>query len=294
MFTTPKSSAGYLLVFSLLWLSGCASTGGDDDSGLLGNFGNMLSSNDDEKPLWANEPLVTQTMCDSFTLENITSFTNTYARNEQLNAGSSAEQAGKQAMDTYSLAAVLVNRAQLCMAEALELKDVTDTLLLEREILTSGTSMSEKEIEKHREYSASASTEIMSYSNQIDSITPEQRKLFLLGITTYLTGSYTTAKIEDAVATYTEKASDSLQRSTQAASNSTNKVAGWLNAAVEVFNTSASGGSRLYSIGSGLVPHLQKLYETGEYLIEYASENDIELPDNATTEFLALGGWNDA
>lgn len=276
-------------------LGGCASTDEDSDGGMLDDLSNMMSSSDagEEQPLWANEPLVTVDECNSFTMENIESFMTTYSANSQEIETDSAKLAGKKAMERYTLAAVLVNRAQLCMAEALNMKETIDTLRKEREILLSGTSMSKGEIEKHRQYSAQASEEVRAYSAKIDTIEPEKRETLILGISTYLTGTYTTVRVQDAVERFIKKSSDAISNNTAKAKSSENKAMGWINAGLAVFDTTAGGSATLYNIGSGMTDHLLNLYDTGTYLMSFAQSENLELPSDATSEFLSVSDWGE-
>jgi hypothetical protein len=244
-------------------------------------------------PLWANEPIIQQNQCNTFTRENIQSFIDAYGGAAAYTLSGSADEAGIKAMGTYLLSATLINKAQRCMAEALALKETMSVLEQEKQILLSGTSLSNSEIEKHREYSAQASQEIQSYSEKGEKLSPDMREAFILGVTTFLTGTYTTTRIHDAVADYTKEVSKSVKESTQRAQNNPNKMLGWMQGALEVFDRSSKGGATMYIIGSGLVPHTKNLYATGEYLIDYSKSNDLDVPADATDEFLSVSGWDD-
>lgn len=271
-----------------LCLSGCASTENDSGDSMLGGMFESSASSS-SAPAWANEPLITSGECNSFTMDNVTSFVSTYA-SQPMAASDSAELAGQKALDKYTLAAVLVNRAQLCMAEALDLKGTIETLEKEREILLSGTSMSKEEIEKHREYSLEASSEVKKYTTEIDSIEPEKRETLTLGIGTFLTGSYTTLRVTDAVETYVKRTSDSISSSARSAK--TKKSAeGWLAAASNIFSKASGGGEIIYNIASGMTDHVVNLYDTGNYFMEFAESQDLELPVDVTSSFLSESDW---
>lgn len=259
-------------------LSSCSST---DD------LGAVFTSKEVNKPLWLNEPLVTGEQCDTLTVANVQSFLNKYAQTERLEDVSS--DAGLEAMNTYTLASVLINRSQLCMSEALALKSTTETLLKEKEILLSGTSMSKNEIKKHREYSEAASAEIRAATQKIASLAPEKRKSFVFGMSTYLTGTAATAKIKKALANYVEKTKGNLSQANQQVKSGS--IEGIYNTVSTSVSSLWSNGNVIHDIMEGLPGHGQNLYETGSYFIAYAKQQNLDLPADATDEFLSTVGW---
>lgn len=274
-----------------LCLSGCANTekgnGGNVFSGVTDMF--ETSTSKTTAPAWANEPLITAGECNSFTMDNVSSFVSTYD-SQPMGPKDSAELAGQKAMDKYTLAAVLVNRAQLCMAQALDLKGTIETLEKEREILLSGTSLSKEEIEKHREYSAQASAEVKKFTSEIDTIEPEKRESLTLGIATFLTGSYTTVRVTDAVQTYIQRTSDDVSSSAKVAQRQ-NTAQSWLAAGQSIFSKASGGGTVIYNIASGMTDHVMSLYDTGNYFMEFAKSQDLNLPADATSGFLSESDW---
>lgn len=297
MQSSKRRNTTLLLMSSMLMLSACSSTTQDvSDSvgGFMSNMSDTLSGTEaSPPPVWASEAIIRENQCNTFTRANIESFINSYGGASLYVLSGTADEAGIKAMGTYILSAALINKAQRCMAQALSLQETMSLLEQEKDILLSGTSFSSSEIEKHREYSAQASAQIKEYSQEIEQISPEKRQSFLLGVTTFLSGTYTTSRIQDAVVDYSKKVSDSVSQSAQRAQSNPNKVVGWMQSALEVFDKSSKGGATLYIIGSGLVPHGKNLYNTGEYLIDYSRNNNLDIPADATDEFLSVSGWGD-
>jgi hypothetical protein len=271
-------------------LAGCGSTGESGEGSFLDNLTSNFADQAEEAPAWASEPLIQEDKCDSFSKENITSFVLTYQQ-QPFTLQTSASEAGKRAMQTYTLASALINRSQLCLAESLNLKATSEILLKEKEILLSGTSLSKKEIEKHRAYSSEASKEIQLATSKIDELSPEKRKTFILGVGTYLAGSYQTVRIKEAVANYLSKTSDTVTANASLAQSSGNNPVGWLVAGLNIATTATSGAATMYNIGGGLPDHLTNLYDTSQHLIEFSQSENLSLPSDITDEFMSVTGW---
>lgn len=267
-----------LAIGILMTLVGCAAT-----EDLMSN----LSSKESSRPIWADEPLISGDQCDTLTVDNIKSFLIKYSQAEDLE--SKSDEFGNEAMNTYTLASVLINRSQLCLSHALALKSTTENLLKEKAILLGGTSLSKKEIAQHREYSQAASKEIKAASAQVDSLAPEQKKSLILGITTYLSGTYTTMKIKKAMVKYVDKTSDKLSATAKSAKS--DYLGSAMDAVSGSFNSVLGDGKKIYDIVAGLPLHGKSLYETGTYFIEYANQQNLDLPSDTTDEFLSTVDW---
>lgn len=270
---TVKVSSLVLLVF----LSGCAATATVTDTidELLG------SETDIAPPLWANEPLLAGSQCDTLTVNNVNGFLQTYMVSQISNAN--AESAAKDAMDTYTLASVLVNRSQLCLAEALSLKEVSEDLLKEKEILLGGTSLGKKEIEQHREYSQQASIEIKNATAEIEKLGPEQQKSFVLGTATYLTGTYTTMQMKSALERYVAKTTNYAKNLKNGVQPEKDKS--YWDSIMDTASSFFGDGKLIYNLLAGLPDHAENMYETGKYFIEYAQQENLELPADVTDIF---------
>jgi hypothetical protein len=267
-----------LFIGMSLSLVGCAATD---------NIVEKFSSKESARPIWADEALISGEQCDTLTVENIQSFLIKYSQATELESGS--KEIGDEAMNTYTLASVLINRSQLCLSQALALKSTTENLLKEKEILLGGTSLSKKEIEQHREYSQAASMQIKAATEQVDSLEPEQRKSLILGITTYLSGTYTTMKIKKVLNKYVDKTSDQISTITSGAK--TNFLSSAIGVVSGSLNNALSDGNKIYNIVTGLPEHGKSLYETGTYFIDYAKQQDLDLPTDTTEDFLSTTDW---
>ena len=288
---TKQYFHSFAVITSVIVLTACSAT---EIKQTVGDTYNNVAATitGSEAPAWASAPLIAESQCNSFSYKNVENFLAVYASKENYSLKGTANEAGQRAMGTYMISAALINKAQTCMAEALELKETITLLEEEKKIILSGTSLSESEITRHREISAEANEAIVSYSQQVDELSPQKSESLVLGISTFLTGTYTTVRMEDAIADYTKKVAESSSNSAKSVKNNNSPTA-WLNAIADVFDTTAGGGATIANIGSGLVPHMKKLYSTGEYLMEYSRKNNLTLPSNATEEFMSMGGWGD-
>jgi len=160
--TKIKRTAHLSLIALAITLGACSATDATNSvSSFVSNVADTIKGGEgSEAPKWANEPLIAENECNNFTRQNVENFLLTYDGSQDLTLSGNADQAGVKAMGTYLLSAALINKAQRCMADALALKETLDLLEQEKQIILGGTSLSNSEIEKHREYSAQASQEL--------------------------------------------------------------------------------------------------------------------------------------
>ena len=236
-----------------------------------------------EKPAWQNEKLITCDVCDSITYDNVTSFLKAYNLEEQKQRASAKDEAkGRELMQSYTMASLLINRSQLCMAQALKLKKVTENLLKEKEILLSGTSLSKKEIKKHREYSKEAGQEIIDATKKTGKLTQEQRKNFTFGTATYLTGTYMTQKTVKDAHKYLNTVSDKTQKDIKAAKdgNITTILKNGVNSMP--FSSAATAANTVNDLSSGIDDHMLNLAATSKSIYKYSKQQKLDLPADAT------------
>lgn len=232
-----------------------------------------------EKPAWQNEKLVTCDECNSITYDNVKSFVDAYYREEEKQRMSSGDEAaGQELMQSYTMASLLINRSQLCLAQALKLKEVTDDLLKEKEILLSGTSLSKKEIEKHREYSKEASQKIVSTTQETSTLTKEQRRNFSLGTATYLTGTYMTQKTAKDVAKYIQVIAGNISGETTAVTG--NDITNIFNKGASMLKLSGAtkAAGTLKNLSAGIDDHMLNLATTSKSIYRYSQKQNLKLP----------------
>ncbi|WP_317930296.1 hypothetical protein [Halioxenophilus sp. WMMB6] len=249
------------------------------NAGILDKF---APAGDNTKPLWADEPLVTDPSCDTFTFQNVLSFMDSYIKTEELqDTVDDLSASAQELMQSYTTASILLNRSQLCLAEALELKEVTETLTKEKKILLSGTSLSKKEIKKHRSYSETASNEIIKATAQVDELKPEQRKNFSLGAGTYLAGSHTTSQILEDARAYATKATNAAKDCKENASTN-NSVMDKFSSSLTCAQGPGKAANLLGILGSGGPDYTKNILDTGNSILEYSKANKIELPPDSS------------
>lgn len=243
-----------------------------------------LFSSDKKPAPWANDSFLTKTSCADLDLTVIRDFITKYTPERA--ASKKVKAASQQVMTSYVLAALAINQANICLAESLDLKSAKESLLKEREILKSGTSMSKKEIKKQRQYAAGASEAIRKKTMESKSIEPDQQKSFVLGASTYLLGTFKTYQIKEDGETLIEV----VEKDAKGAKSSGFSLGGALDMAskggdyVEATNT-------LNLVLKGMPKHLPKLVTTAKFFIEYANSQDLELDKDATEEFNSVGNW---
>ncbi|MEC7470296.1 hypothetical protein SAMN05216361_0872 [Marisediminitalea aggregata] len=243
-----------------------------------------LFSSDKKPAPWAKDSFLTNTSCSDLDLTVIRDFIGRYTPERA--ASKQVKAASDQVMTSYVLAALAINQANICLAESLDLKSAKESLLKEREILKSGTSMSKKEIKKHRQYAAGASEEIRKKTLASQQIGPDQQKAFILGASTYLFGTYKTYQIKEDGETLIEV----VEKDAKGAKSSGFSLGGALDMAtkggdyVEATNT-------LNLVLKGMPKHLPKLVTTAQFFIEYANSQDLELDKDATEEFNSVSDW---
>lgn len=215
---------------------------------------------------WTEEALIKTDNCNTFTFENISSFIDTYYIVGQRVQDKSDP--AHDALDNYLMSAVLINRANLCLAEALDLDEVIESLKQEKEDLTRGTSMSSAEMDRHRSSSVAASKAISQKLEEIDTIEPEQKEKLTIGISTLIGGTYTFANTyEKVVEVYEDLDLDRNQTWQQ-----------WIISAPTKFGK----GRVIYFVYGGM-PEIGKAWiDSTTNLYEFSQSNDIEVPSDAT------------
>lgn len=232
---------------------------------------------------WATSPVISSSDCKSLDYQDIVKFLSTYFY-PTLGYSKNQDAAGREMMESYAIATALVLRSQTCMAEALELKEVSDALKKEQVLVSSGTSMSKKEIKKQRKLSADASRKIEQAAKAKKDLTPEQRKLFSVGATAYLVGTHATSELFKKIEAYSKATSKEVQSgglfNRNSLEGSFNKVKGIVGTA----NT-------IRVISSGMKDHLKTLFHTSKFIMEYCKNEDIELPSEATDSITSSVEW---
>lgn len=232
---------------------------------------------------WANEPMLKSESCGDISYKDVAEFVIKYMPKEQ--DTSNVKKASKRLTTSYMVASIAVNQANLCLADALELKAVKEDLLAERELLKSGTSASKKEIKKQRQYAASASKKMQEAALKAKTLEPAQQQTFIIGASAYLLGTYNTYEIKED--------GEKLLKVTEADLAKTKSKA---KSGFSLGNiTDAAGKGKDYiaaidtmkKVLAGLPKHLPKLVTTAKFFIEYADQQNLTLDEDATEEFNA-------
>lgn len=250
--------------------------------GLALSIFTIFSAYANDKPVWANDPVISSENCSSLKHKDVVSFLAKYFY-PTLSYDSDQGTAGRQMMETYAIATSLTLRSQTCLAEALEIKGLTDKLKKEQALVSSGTSLSKKELKKQRKLSAEANEKIKSAASKVENLTPEQRKSFGLGTASYLAGAYATSELFKKIKNYGEETASvasGLSSGKGFGMDTFNKIKGTLGAA----NT-------VRVITSGLKDHTKSLYSTSKFLMDYSKKQKIDLPSDATSSLNSAVDW---
>lgn len=236
----------------------------------------------DQPPIWASDPVVASEDCSSLDYKDVLSFLTKYFY-PTLGFSDAQDKAGAQMMESYAISTSLVLRSQMCLSEALELKDVTDDLRKQQALISSGTSMSKREISKQRKLTASASAKIEQTAENIEKLTPEQRKNFTLGATTYLAGSFSTSELFKNIKAYAETTKEEVSGG-GFLSGGMNSTFGKIKGVLGTANT-------IRVISGGMPEHVKTLIDSSKFLMEYADQQQIELPPEATKSLTQSVEW---
>lgn len=250
-----------------------------------------------QRSAWVNEPVVTGDGCDDLDYEKVLTFVDNYLGDGLSYGINDEEESGAAMMENYTIASALVLRSQVCLAEALELKKLADNLRKQQSVLTSGTSLSSRQMKRQRKITAKANEEIQETAAEIDELTPEQREAFGQGAAAYLLGTYATGQVFKSVDEYMIESAAATRAESEQAANATksrfgnipgaDKVAGVAQAGVSIFKR--AGETK--TVFKGLKDHTVDLYETSQFLRDYSSDNGVALPADATEQLAQVSDW---
>ncbi|NIB40219.1 hypothetical protein HBA55_11520 [Pseudomaricurvus alkylphenolicus] len=240
-------------------------------------------------PAWSEDPVIASEDCADLSYPKAIKFLEKYYY-PLLDYSDESKEAGVEMMGTYLIAESLISRSQICLAEALELKSLKADLQKRQQILTSGTSMSRKEMKKQRKLSAKANKAITRTANKTDELTPKQRKVFTAGSATFLAGTYATSRLKDAIAAYAAESGEDIQKAAEV--DRSKGILGLVNKENVKTVTSLFGKANTVStLTSGLKEHIPNLFKTGKFLVRYAEQQKLDLPPDATQQLSSVVGW---
>ena len=193
-------------------------------------------------------------------------------------------------MQHYAVASTLVTRSQICLAEALALKELADELREQQALLTSGTSMSKRQVKKQRKLTDEANEEIGEAAYALDQLTPEQKDRFRKGSAAYMAGTYATGKLYQAAEGFVRASAEEATADDSSSSSSKfslDKVKSVAGKATSIFRK----GTEMTIVFRGLQDHTGDLYSTSQFLKRYAKQKDIDLPADATEQLADVSDW---
>ena len=235
---------------------------------------------------WTSDPIIDSERCDNLEYQDVVDFLQKYFYPTLSYSGGQRE-AGQKMMSTYAIASALILRSQICLAEALALKRLVQDLKKQTALLTSGTSMSKRQLRKQRQLTAEANEEITVAADRTEELSSEQRKSFAIGSSAYLAGTYATARLFKAIEKYLAETADDMTEVSKPRSrfglpsvNDVRKVVG----SIGTVNT-------VRVLFAGLQDHMRSLYDTSRFLAEYSKRQKLDLPADATDQLSVVSDW---
>lgn len=165
----------------------------------------------------------------------------------------------------YGKTAVSVNKAQVLLAKAFDLKDLVAQLEAEQEALSSGSVTDEKSIKANKQLTEKANKAIQEKMKNGEQLSDEGREYYIKSFSPYVKGLLGSKKMVEE----SEGFVDSAKSTISAAS----------------FLEKAKLTQKL-QVGTYLAtkaPDLAKgLWETSKMMITYGQKNEIDVPEDAT------------
>lgn len=226
---------------------------------------------------WISDPVVSESGCLNVSGKEVVGFITKYYL-PSLVFSSNSKQAEKDLFQSYVISSTLLTRSQICLAEALEIKGVTDDLKKQQKILTSGTSFGDKkELKAHRKLSEKVDKKISKALAKDKKLKPEQRKVFTVGTTIYAGATYSFVELNKAYAKYFDNSVDDAQGLLDSASKDP------LGAASGMFGKVTT----VALLGKGISVLWPMTVNTGNDILNYSKKNDIELDNDVASKV----GW---
>ena len=249
-----------------------------------------------KKSAWMSDKIVTSESCADLDYANVVKFIDDYYL-PALAYLPQASDVEKQFFEVYVISSTVTLRSQLCLAESLELKDLTDELKKEQALIKSGTSFGKNEMQKQRELTDAANDQIRTATEQVKELAPEQKKTFTLGVATYVAGTYATSemvkKVDDVAKQAAEDAKKTGSSLKDAASDPTKAIGGFLKKKDK--SSGIKNPAKVITFFTELLPgvkdQVQRLFETGTYLTKFSSTHGVELPADATNKLDGVLDW---
>lgn len=248
---------------------------------------------------WSNDEFISADDCTNIDYEDAVRFVDEHFL-PALGYLPAADDVEEQFFKVYVLSSAVTLRSQMCLAESLELKELTDQLKQEQALIQSGTSFGRNEILKQRELSEAADAQIRAASEQIEELSPEQRKTMTVGIATYLAGAYATSEMLQTVDEVAIKAGEDAKNSADNLKDLANDPGKALGGLFKKKNKSKSrngihNAAKVVTFFTELLPGVKdqvvRLFDTGTYLTQFSSMHAMELPADATDKLSGVMDW---
>lgn len=173
----------------------------------------------------------------------------------------------EQVVQQYITASTHVNGAQILMAEAFGLSDQAAMLAAEQEALKNGSVSDQDSLERNKEVTENANAAILEKIEAGEMLDASGKDKFQGGIVLFFSGLYETKKVIDEGGKFVESSKGAIGS------------ASFMDKAKLVQKLSA--GTYIMKEIPG---HAKSLFDSSKMMMTYANDNDIDIPDDATSE----------
>lgn len=177
----------------------------------------------------------------------------------------------EQLLTDYVGAATNINTAQTKMSEALGLKEEVAALEEAAGALSSGSVTDEDAIEKHQETSRSANEAIQKKLKSADELSGDSKRLLAESAIPYAAGLKKTQDLAERFQPFMESASSAIENASMA----------------NTMSAKDKLGAGMY-VATNLPGFLSDLMGTSQTYLEYMQNNNVEIPDEASSTLGSL------
>lgn len=262
-----------------------------------------------ETELWYNSPVITSKGCQHLTQNELQPFADKFIMKLQNRDKKKTEYkatkstlstlkiANKKLLESYKVSAALILRSQMCLSHALGLKKHSKKLDKQLKILTSGATLSRKQIKKQRKLTAETNKIIVKTAKAQQQLKPQQKKSFQTGTIVYSMGLektyHTFLNIQYNTDVLKSLSFDSTKQFGKRFFADLSNIKGKLSEANQVRKEIISLSKAYWNFSRGMKNYIKDLMKTFKFLGLYTKTNKIKLPADATKRLEKYDDWDD-
>lgn len=189
------------------------------------------------------------------------------SKDKNENSGQDPVAIQEKVVQQYLVASEHITSSQLLLAQALGMENEISLLKAEQDALKSGSVESKDSLERQTTVMANVNNAIQEKISTGQSLDEKGKKQMAAGLVMYMSGLYETKKMLDEGKEFAASSKDALSA---ASFMEKGKLAKKLAAGTYLMKE--------------MPKHAKSLYSSSSSLLAYARDNDIETPDDATSE----------